>query len=198
MTTSKGKPLSQEQLDAIRPDHGDTLVIHQHSDSFNMGWLLVNGRYLSNQEVEHLEEKADKFEQIKTAMGWLADPSADIILMEIGTYRQAAKNYKEKKDAAESALREAQDSIKAVLTIIEPYCKACHLEGETCSSDQCWFGEVKDALAKYCTKADVTKRKDGKEGCGYSDGASPPCSRCEIDDCSVFRRSKRAEGETPK
>ena len=175
MTASEGKPLSQKQLDKIRPDHGDTLVIHQHSDSFNMGWLLVNGRYLSNQEVESLEAeveqlqvKADKFDQIKSAMGWLADPSADIILMEISTYRQAAHNYKEKKDAVESALREAREENKQLKEQLKSTGNALiNLHRE---HDNPWVVSAVDSLmerrekqkalgSESCTDSDVMEEK---------------------------------------
>lgn len=45
-------------VDKIRPKKGltDSLVIHiSDSEIGNTGWILVNGKYLCNQEVESLE-----------------------------------------------------------------------------------------------------------------------------------------------
>lgn len=105
MTAPEMKPLSQRLVAQIHNEQGygwtlESLMPETQSMICEVESLEA--------EVEQLQVKADKFDQIKSAMGWLADPSADIILMEISTYRQSAKNYKEKKEVAESALREAQ------------------------------------------------------------------------------------------
>lgn len=73
--------------------------------------LIQNTESLEVQ-VAQLQVKADKFDQIKNGMDWLGDPSGDIILMEINTYRQCARDYKEKKDVTESRLRAAQELIE--------------------------------------------------------------------------------------
>ena len=61
-------PLSDKELDARRPTRGDSLVIHDHNMEkvpHNIGWILVNGRYLSNQEVESLEAECAKLREVK-------------------------------------------------------------------------------------------------------------------------------------
>lgn len=61
--------LGERQLNELRPEPCESLVIHTHIKEGNVGWILVNGKYLANQEVESLEQIAKKLREAKENIG---------------------------------------------------------------------------------------------------------------------------------
>lgn len=120
-----------------RPDskiHSGSLVVHEHdSEVGNVGWILVNGHYLSNQEVEKLESRVADLDVSYNEMGIAFDDlkrEKDVELA--GVYAQLEAAQKELSTAREHACEywydgECHEQAESVES-----CEICGLPPDLC------------------------------------------------------------------